>query len=321
MKPPQDKNWDGGIVHSCPHVPMAGWLLLSLLCACGADSNQGNEGRVIARVNGGEITARELSDQVARIESRPGADKKVERKRVLDALIDERLLEQRAIRTALDRKPETIAALDRARRQVLAQSAIDHAASGGRASYREVKAFYDGHPDLFERRKTYVFRRFDLPAGELQPSLRSELDKAGSPMQVGLILKRANVGFSDQTEIRAAEMLSSDVLKQAAEMQRGDILIFKEAGQTVLMQLVSSIAEPLDLARATPGIRVYLEEAKRKNAAESLLRDLRRDSKIEYLEGLTDSSQVQADAGPIEASLGAGARKIVTRVSASGASR
>src|SRR5512147_2354102 len=106
MKSPQDRNKNGGVVHNRLHVSVAGWLLLCLLCACGADSKQSKEGRIVARVNGDEITDRELSEQVARIELRPGPDKRVERKRVLDALIDERLFEQRAIQTGLDLKPE-----------------------------------------------------------------------------------------------------------------------------------------------------------------------------------------------------------------------
>jgi len=302
-------------------LPITGWLMLAFLSACGADSKHDSQRHVIAKVNGDEITVSELNDQFARIESRSGLDTKVGKKRVLDALIDEKLLVQKAIDSGLDREPDTIAALDRARRQILAQAAIGPTAANDHVSFRETKAFYEGNPDLFERRKTYVFCRFDLAAGELQPSLKAELDKAGSSAEVSWILKRSNVRFSDQTEIRAAEMLPPDVLKQAAEMQRGDILIFKEGRQVVLMQLIRSIAEPIDLARATPAIRIYLADGRRKNAAENLLKNLRQGAKIEYSEGLIDGFQVQADAGLFDPMEGVPVRKDVTRVSTAGRSR
>ena len=302
-------------------LPIAGWLMLAFLCACKADSKHDSQHQVIAKVNGDEITVSELNDQFTRIESRAGLDTRVGKKQVLDALIDEKLLVQKAIDGGLDREPETVAALDRARRQVLAQAAIGHTAVDDRVSFRETKAFYEGNPDLFERRKTYVFRRFDLVAGELPPSLKAELDKAGSSTEVSWILKRSNVRFSDQTEIRAAEMLPPGVLKRAAEMQRGDILIFKEGRQIVLMQLIRSIAEPVDLARATPAIRIYLADGRRKNAAENLLKNLRQGAKIEYSEGLIDGFQVQADAGLFDPMEGVPVQKDVTRVSTAGRPR
>lgn len=295
---------------------LAGALLLPLLGACRADSNLESGRKVVAKVNGDVITVRELNDQYSRIEARAGLQTNVGKRQILEALVDEKLLAQRASKSGLDRQPGTVAALDRARRQVLALAVIDQAIEGARVNSREIKTFYESRPDLFERRKTYVFRRFDLLTGELHPSIKAELDKAGSPVEVGFILKRARMTFNDQTEIRAAEMLPAEVLKQASEMRMGDILVFKESRQVVLMQLMRSIAEPVDLARATPAIRAYLVDSKRKNAAESLLKDLRQSARIEYTEGLIDGFQAKADEPRFESVASAPAGKIDTRVSA-----
>ena len=297
------------------------WLMLSFLSACGAGSKNEPERQVMAKVNGDLITARDFNDQFSRIEFRAGPDKKVGKRQILNALVDEKLLAQRASEGGLDREPDTIVALDRARRQVLAQAAIDHESGGGRASYRETKAFYEDHPELFARRKTYVFRRFDLLARELKPSVKADLDKSASPAEVGSILKRANIGFGDQTEIYAAEMLPTDVLKQVAEMKRGDILMFKEGRQIVLMQLTSSIADPIDLARATPAIRTYLAASRRKVATDSLLKDLRRSAKIEFYEEMIDRFQVQADARSFEPKENAPVGRNATQVSTVSSSR
>ena len=308
-------------VRSSSHSHVASWLLVPFLCACGAGSKHEAENQVVAKVNGDGITLRELNDYFSRIESRSASDAKIDKMQVLDAVVDERLLVQRSIENGLDREPETIAAVGRARRRVLAQAAIDHATGGAKVSYREISTFYKGHPDLFERRKTYVFRRFDLVAKELQPSLKAELDKAGSSAEVGSILKSANVNFTDHTEIRAAELLPAEVLKRAAEMQNGDILIFRQPSQVVMMQLMKSIPEPVDIARATPSIRAFLSDSRRRNAAASLLKGLRQDAKIEYKEGLIDGLPVQADAGPLDSMEGKRARRDITRITASDSAR
>lgn len=278
------------------HVPLAIFLLLPFLCACGAESKGEAAREVVAIVNGDAITIGELGDQVAIVGLRATADSRIGKKQVLESLVDEKLLVQKAMKAGLDRKPETMAALDRARRQVLAQAAIEHTAGSGPITYREARAFYDSHPELFARRKTYTFRRFELLVGELRSSLRAELDKAESPAEVGFVLKRASVTFGEETETRAAETLPPDFLKHADVMQRGDILISREGGRIVLLQLVSSVAEPVDLPRATPAIRAFLMEGRRKSAAALLLKNLRTEARIEYSEGLIDGEKIQADA-------------------------
>jgi peptidyl-prolyl cis-trans isomerase C len=291
---------DIGCVRDRTYFSAFVWILLLLLGACGVESKHESDIRSMAKVNGEVITVREFNDRYAGFESRAGFDLKAGKKQVLGALVDEKLLVQEAIRKGLDRETQTVSALDRARRQILVQASIDHAAGPSLVSDSETKTFYGSHPELFERRKTYLFRRFDLSAAELAPSLKFELDQAGSPAKVGFILKNANVKFTDQTEIRAAETFPIEILKQVAEMQRGDILIVNEASRIVLLQLMRNIPEPVDLARAAPAIRSYLVDNKKRHAAEELLRTLRERAKIEYSEGTIDGSQVQADAGPFE---------------------
>ncbi len=291
---------DSDNVQSRIRFPVVVWMLLLLLAACRVESKHESDIRSMAKVNGEVITVREFNDRYAGFESRAGLDLKAGKKQVLGALVDEKLLEQEAIRKGLDRETETVAALDRARRRILVHAVTDHAAEAPLVSDSETRTFYESHPELFERRKTYLFRRFNLSAAELTPTLKLELDKAGSPAEVGFILKDANVKFTDQTEIRAAEAFPMEILSRVAQMQRGDILIVKEARRIVLLQLMKNIPEPLDLARAAPAIRSYLAEGRKKNAAEELLGKLRERAKIEYSDDAIDGSQIQADAGSIE---------------------
>src|SRR5689334_7209338 len=85
---------------------------LACLSACG-DRPAG----VPAVVNNTTISIPEVRAAMARTQSNDvGA--------VLDALIDEELLAQRALENKLDRRPDVVLALQAARRQILAAAAV-----------------------------------------------------------------------------------------------------------------------------------------------------------------------------------------------------
>ncbi|MEO8003683.1 MAG: EpsD family peptidyl-prolyl cis-trans isomerase [Betaproteobacteria bacterium] len=267
---------------------LAGGMMAVSIAGYGLDSHYEAQRQVAATVNGQIISLRELNDKAGAIEGRSTLTGINAKQLAIDALVNEELLAQMAIEGGLDRAPETRIALDRMKRRVLALAAIDHAMDGRTVNQREIKTFFDNHPDLFERRKTYVFQRFDVFADRLPASVRTALEKADSPGEVGSVLSHAKIKFGEQTEIRTAEMMPGDVLRQAALMRRGDILIFSEAKQPLLLQLVGEIREPMDLARAAPPIRSHLLDGKKKRTARKVLGELRASAKIEYPTPIND---------------------------------
>ncbi|HVY06896.1 MAG TPA: EpsD family peptidyl-prolyl cis-trans isomerase [Burkholderiales bacterium] len=301
----------------------ASWMAVQL-CGCDVEASHEAATGAVARVNDEIVLARELGDQVAKAGLHAGEGAGIRRKQVLEALVDERLLAQRALENRLDRQPETIAALEGARRRVLARAAIEQASGRGPIGEREIRDFYVAHPELFERRRTYVFHRFDLAAGKkLPPSLQKLLDKASSAPEVRAALRQANVAFTDRSETRIAQTLPAAMLKQATRMRKGDILILNDGAATVLMQLEDSVPDPMDAARAAPEIRAYLADERSRVAADALLRQLRKNARIEYYPGGADDVQTQADAShAIALPPGTRGREAsIARVSAAASSR
>jgi EpsD family peptidyl-prolyl cis-trans isomerase len=235
---------------------------------------------VLARVNGEEITFAQIGEQLARDGSRDTADA---RRRALDRVIDRRLLEQRAIARGLDRDPATQRAMDGARRDLLAQAAIDRSTGAPEVSEREARAFYAANPDRFASRKIYAFRRFTLERGHLDAPVKQRLDVARRSRDVVSILEKEGIAYAQFTEVRTAESLPPVLLSRAVRMTPGDILMFGEEGRMVLMQLMESMAEPVGFDAAMPGIRAHLAQLKRQQKADRLVKDLRRRARIEYL--------------------------------------
>ncbi len=261
-----------------------GLAVVSMLAACGSETKPAARyDEVVARVNGEEITVNQLNERMVLIgvpaESAAGAA----RMWLLDLLIDEQLLMQKAIDLGLDKDPATRGAIAHARMQLLARAAIEDISGDPNAGETEARAFYLANPDLFGKRKVYRFRRFLLEDGTLNATAKAKLDSAKSAADVVAVLDASGIAYSQASELRTAESLPAEMLGQAARMVPGDILLIVEGSRSALMQLADSAAEPVSLEAAMPSIREYLADARRRKKAEGLVKNLRRKAKIEYV--------------------------------------
>lgn len=261
-----------------------GMVVASGLVACGSETKPvAGYDEVVARVNGEEITVHQLNERLARIGPLADGDQGAARKRLLDMMIDERLLMQKAIARGLDKEQATRSAIEFARRQLLAQAAVEETSGDPEVSEKEATAFYHANPDLFGKRKVYTFRRFLLPNGNLDGAAKARLQSAKTAAHVEAILRNSGIAYSLVTELQTAESLAAPTLARAARMAPGDILLFAEGSRTILLQFAGSIAEPISLDVAMPSIQEYLANARRQKNAERLVKDLRRKAKIEYV--------------------------------------
>jgi EpsD family peptidyl-prolyl cis-trans isomerase len=251
---------------------------------------------VLAKVNGDEITVHQVNDRLSQLGVQPGLDARAAQKQILEALVDEQLLMQKAIADKLDRDPSALQAIERAKRQILVQAEIER--TGGKIDIgpEEAAKFYAANRNLFEKRRIYTFHQFLLEVPKVDASVKSKLDNAKTAAEVASVLRAAGMPFRDRTEVQAAEGLPMEVLDRAARMSRGDILVFNEAGRAVLMQLADSILVPIDLKQANPAIEGYLANVKKKEIAVSLLKDLRQTAEIEYVGESVDGSPAPAAA-------------------------
>ncbi|HEX4984509.1 MAG TPA: EpsD family peptidyl-prolyl cis-trans isomerase [Burkholderiales bacterium] len=276
--------------------PLGGFIVLAGLAACGPVP-QGHDG-VVARVNGEEITLRQLEDELAvpgAGESAPG------RHRPLERLVEQRLLAQQAVASGLDRDAAVSRILERTRREVLAQLALDRLVGDVRPGAKQVRAYYAEHADLFAGRRIYTFRRFVLEQGLAAP-VKARLDAAKGADEVTAILSSAGVAYSRMTDVRPAETLPAKLLAEASAMSAGDVLLFNDGSRVVLMQLVATTAEPVRLEAALPSIRARLAQAMRRQKAEQVVGELRRKAHIEYFQRKADvQSTAMADEGAIGA--------------------
>jgi EpsD family peptidyl-prolyl cis-trans isomerase len=237
---------------------------------------------VLARVNGAEISLAGLAPAAG------GAGMR----EALDKVIDRELLVQRALELHLEREPQVAAALDAARRQVLAQAYVERlsAGAGGEVPRERLHAFYAENPALFAERRIYRMRELVVSApAELVDMLRAEGARAASLDEVGDWLRSREARFSAVSLVQPAEELPLSWLPRLARMKDGEIAVFARpaysgfAGGASVVQLEHAEAAPLDEAQAAPVIERFLAARRRLELASAEVRRLRDAAHIEYM--------------------------------------
>ncbi|SMC23014.1 peptidyl-prolyl cis-trans isomerase, EpsD family [Andreprevotia lacus DSM 23236] len=278
-----------------PRPLLAALLPVLLLAACKQAEEKTAPNQVIARVGNAEITVHQLNYLLAQHGEQADAATK---QQILDSLIDQELLVQRAVEIKLDRDPGVVQALEAARRQVLAQAAAERSFAKPLApTQAEVNAFVEGNPLLFKERKRYDFEVFALGNNVIKPEHEAALDQAKTARDTAALLTRIGVPYQQSAQHKVAEQLPMQLLPKIAAMHAGDIVAMRDGDQTLLLQLVSSEPAPADAGQQAETIKRYLQTTAAQTRFAEQLGALHASSKIEYLQRFASAVAMAPGAG------------------------
>ena len=263
-------------------------MAVTLLAGCGqkkdvAPADAGG-GEVVAKVNGDDVTASQLAIALQKQRGmRPDAGDAAS-KVVLDQLIDEQIVAQKAVAAKLDKDPKVVAQIEAARRDILARRFIESAAeTASKPADDAVQKFYDGRPALFVQRKMYTLQRVDIQAPDTR---RNEIDAKvatfKTPAELTDWLKSQKLGFTTKQEQDASEQLPPVVLEKLATMTAGQSMVVPAQFGVSALTLVSSAAAPKALADARPAIEQFLANQGRREVIMNLQKTIRDGAKVEY---------------------------------------
>ena len=283
-------------------------MAATLLAACGqkkdvAPADAGSE--VVAKVNGDELNAGQLTIALQKQRGmRPDAGDAAS-KQVLDQLIDEQIVAQKAVAAKLDKDPKVVAQIEAARRDILARRFIESAAeTAGKPADDAVQKFYDGRPALFGQRKVYTLQRMDIQAPEER---RAEVDAHVQSLKTSAELadwlKSQKLTFTTKQEQDASEQLPPTVLDKLATMKEGESMVVPSQFGVSALTLVSSASAPKTLADARPAIEQFLSTQGRREVIMNLQKTIRDGAKVEYQGRFAALAPAGADAAmPVPAS-------------------
>jgi EpsD family peptidyl-prolyl cis-trans isomerase len=273
--------------------------LVVAIAACAALSAcepppPGNQQTVVAKVGGVPISEAELNQALSRLGQLNEADAMQARGKMLDALIDQRLVSNAAQKAKLDKIPEIAMALQQAQRQILAEAYMERVFKDlPKPADAEINDYYSRHPELFSARKIYRLQELQLKVapGRL-PELEAELKRSRNLADFANWLKEQGIEGQAGQVVKPAEQIPGPILARIKSMADGEVTLqVAEPDRLSVLQLQGSQLQPLSLEQARDAIEQVLIGEKRKTLLDVEIKKLRDTGKIEYASGFVPKEQ------------------------------
>lgn len=268
-----------------PFRPMLCIVLVLLtaagLSACG--NREKKAGQALVRVNGEEITVLQINDELRRAGVRAD-QQKTATKQLLESLIDRQLILTEAMRNKIDRTPEVMQAIERAKAQIIAQAYLKSIVTKiDKPSTAEINDYFQKHPEYFTQRKQYDIQQLVIATKDTSDELKTAIDSAKSLNEVEAWLDGHNVRYARGQLSRSTTDLPEQVIAKLKEMQKGELFIINEGENSMINTIADIKDSPVTVKNAAPQIEQYLINKKTKEAADAEITLLRSMAKIEYL--------------------------------------
>lgn len=260
------------------------FTLVLALAACGGKKADAAT-QAAVRVNDTEVTVHQINFRLQQERGLKPEQLESAGRRMLERLVDQELVLQKAEQLKLDRDPRIVQALDAARHDVLARAYVEQVAQGVPAPTDDaVRKYYDDNPDLFAHRRVYAFLEMTAKVPPEKAGALKALVEAGKPStEILAWLKAEHIEYKDQTLTRAAEQVPLVLLKTLAKLPMGRGLYAQEGDVAHVSIVTASQEEAVDFERAKPAIFQFLGNDARRKAVEANVAALRSAAKIEYL--------------------------------------
>jgi len=263
------------------------------------------EGQVVAIVNGEEITLTELNAEIAELNVPPSADKELVRSRVLQRMVDRRLLTQAAKEAGLDRDPAYLTQERRMREQLLVnlygRKAMDTVKVPDTAA---IDRYIAERPSAFAARKLYRLDQLqiDPPA---QPERLRELESAHTMADVAARLTAMGIPFERGTGTLDTATVSPQVLERIQALPAGEPFIVPANGKLVVNVITGSEDVPVPTEQARQIAAQAMRNEELNKIGETRLNEAKAKAKIEYQQGFEPKADADGSAPALPAPAGA----------------
>lgn len=263
-------------------------IALAALSACNSKTDAKPPGPPAAKVGTQEIPVSLIDQLLIRAglgNANPQAAQ-VLRRELLEKVIDQQLTLEQATKNKLDQKPDVLAQIEAARREVLSRAYLQSVASASpKPSAEDVRKYHAEHPQLFAERRIFNLQEIIAAPGtgaEAAEMVRGQLHD-GRPMdEIANWLQSRQVKFTRGEASRAAEQIPLELLGRVHALKDGQfVLITNKLGFTVVKVTGSSaapLAEPVALQR----VEQFLTNQRSAAAIRQDLQQLRAKAGVSY---------------------------------------
>lgn len=259
--------------------------LIFALAGCNEKTGADAGGPAAATVNGEAISVRSVEAELAKAgvnnpdQTREMAD------RMLNVLLEQRLLQQQAMKEGLDKNPAVMEAIQAAERQVLAQAYVEKVtASAAKAGDTEIAEYYDKHPELFAERRIYRLQEIMIQISpENADAVKARLGSGANLNELMQWLKSQNIPARGAQSVKSAEQLPLELVAKLHPLKDGQAITLENPKQVTILAITGSQSQPLTREQARPAIERFLLTMHKRDMAKAELGKLRAAAKIEYV--------------------------------------
>jgi len=244
--------------------------------------NKKAEGQTVAVVNGEEITAAELNAELSNAKAPPGLDKKDVRSRVLQQMIDRRLLAQQATKDGVDKSPDF---LNRERRMhedlLISMLAARQMDTTRLPSAQEIQRFQASRPEMIANREQWNLEqiRFTMPT---DAAVKSKLEATKTLDEVAKTLTDAKITFDRQRNRLDTAVIPHELYARLMTADPGEPFIVPIGNLAIASSIVSREPAPITGDQAQPIAVAALRRTQAAKLMQDRLKALRDSAKIEY---------------------------------------
>jgi len=268
-------------------------IVLATLLVTGCSAKHKPATQVVAKVNGDEISIHQLNNALTQLPPAPPEEVAKMRRGVLDNLVNQQLAVQGAIEQKLDRSTEVMMLIDASKREILTRAYLKNLVAGlPKPSTEEAQKFYDEHPQLFSQRRIYSLQEISLPSPHPPLAELQQMANGKSMAAIEEELKSRNIVYATNSGTRAAEQIALPLLTDLANLKDGQTSVTETPQMATILHVVASQLNPVKEDVALQSIPQFLMNEQAKIVINDKMEQLRKKSKIEYLNEFANDTPV-----------------------------
>lgn len=240
---------------------------------------------IAAKVNDVEISTNQINQMMQGAQNLTANNEVELQRQILEKLIDQEIIIEKANMESLDRVPEVVLAMESAKKEVLAKAYLQKLiAESSKVTDEDVNQYYFEHPALFSERRIYKLEDISTErnANSLA-AIQKAVAKKKSMAAITYVLQKKGIQYSEETYTRPAEQLPLNLLPKIQQLRKGEKLVVETDDVVHVMRLVNAEDAPISLEKAASSIRSFLMSSRASEIVDERMKLFRKQANIEYV--------------------------------------
>jgi EpsD family peptidyl-prolyl cis-trans isomerase len=181
--------------------------------------------QVVARVDGEEISIHQVNRVLSRAQAVNAENLSEVKLEILESLVDQQLPINLAMSKKLDRSPDVVTGIEKAKREIIARAVIEQVSTVvSQPSDEEAKKYLAENPALFSESRLFSLQEIALPKTTKDfASIADKITSAKSMEEMSAWLQEKKIQFSSDGGTQAAEPISLEILSKLYQFKDGQI--------------------------------------------------------------------------------------------------